>query len=133
MASIFTRIIGGEIPCYKVAENEFCFSFLDIKPLAKGHCLVIPKQEIDYIFDVPDELIIEMMLFSKKLAVALKKVVPCLKIGMSVIGLEVPHAHIHLVPLQQISDLNFSNPRMQFSEEDYKELAEKISQAFSNV
>lgn len=133
MASLFTRIIQGEIPCYKIAENEFCFSFLDIRPLAKGHALVIPKQEIDYIFDVPDELLMEMMLFSKNLAKAIKTVVPCIKVGMSVIGLEVPHAHIHLVPLNQISDLNFSNPRLHFSEEEYTQLALDISVAYTGL
>ncbi|MBK9109210.1 MAG: HIT family protein [Saprospiraceae bacterium] len=130
MASLFTRIIQGEIPCHKISENEYCYSFLDIRPLAKGHTLVIPKQEIDYIFDVPDELLQEMILFSKKLAIAIKTVVPCIKVGMSVIGLEVPHAHIHLVPLNQISELNFSNPRLHFSDQEYTEIALKISQAY---
>ncbi|HEX5626198.1 MAG TPA: HIT family protein [Saprospiraceae bacterium] len=133
MASLFTRIIQGEIPCYKLGENEQCFSFLDIKPLAKGHALVIPKLEVDYIFDAPDELLQEMMLFSKRMAIAIRKIVPCTKIGMSVIGLEVPHAHIHLVPLNQLSDLNFSNPRKEFSAEEYQDLASKISAAFASA
>ncbi len=130
MAGLFSRIIQGEIPCYKLGENEHCFSFLDIQPLAKGHALVIPKKEIDYIFDVPDELLTDMMLFSKRMAKAIKEVVPCVKIGMSVIGLEVPHAHIHLVPLNHIGDLNFSNPRLKFDPEEYASLAERISTAF---
>ncbi len=128
MAGLFSRIIQGEIPCYKLGENEHCFSFLDIQPLAKGHALVIPKKEIDYIFDVPDDLLCEMMLFSKRLSKAIKEVVPCIKIGMSVIGLEVPHAHIHLVPLNHIGDLNFSNPRLQISPEEYTLLAARISE-----
>ena len=128
MAGLFSRIIQGEIPCYKLGENEHCFSFLDIQPLAKGHALVIPKKEIDYIFDVPDDLLCEMMLFSKRLSKAIKEVVPCIKIGMSVIGLEVPHAHIHLVPLNHIGDLNFSNPRLQISPKEYTLLAARISE-----
>jgi len=133
MPSLFTRIIQGEIPCYKLVENQHCFSFLDIRPLAKGHALVIPKAEIDYIFDVPDELLAEMILFAKKLALAIKEVVPCTKVGLSVIGLEVPHAHIHLVPMNQIADLNFSNPRCQFTEEEYRTLAANIVQAFQKI
>ncbi|MFZ1423051.1 MAG: HIT family protein [Saprospiraceae bacterium] len=127
MASIFTKIINGELPVHKIAENEFCFSFLDIKPLAKGHVLVVPKSEIDYIFDVPDELLSEMMIFSKQIARAIKKVVPCTKIGMSIIGLEVPHAHIHLVPINSIGDLNFNLPRLHFTEQEYQELANAIA------
>lgn len=133
MASLFTRIINGEIPCYKLAENEWCYSFLDIKPLAKGHALVIPKMELDYIFDLPDEVLGELIRFSKHMAYAIKQVVPCTKIGMSVIGLEVPHAHIHLVPINSISDLNFSNARLNFSEEEYKNLAALISKAFDSI
>lgn len=133
MASLFSRIINGEFPCHKLAENESCFSFLDIKPLSRGHALVIPKLEVDYFFDLPDEHLEEMMLFSKRLAIAIKKVVPCTKIGMSVIGLEVPHAHIHLVPINSISDLNFSNIRLSFSEEEYERTATQISEAYSNA
>jgi histidine triad (HIT) family protein len=132
MASLFTRIINGEIPCYKLAENETCFSFLDIKPLAKGHALVIPKMEVDYIFDLPDNILEELMRFSKNMARSIKEIVPCTKIGMSVIGLEVPHAHIHLVPINSISDLNFSNIRLNFSEEEYKNLAAQISKAYDS-
>jgi len=133
MATLFTRIINGEIPCYKLAENEHCFSFLDIKPLARGHALVIPKMEIDYFFDLPDDLIVEMLLFSKRMAGAIKKVVPCTKIGMSIIGLEVPHAHIHLVPIRAVNDLNFSNPRLSFTEEEYQNTAIEISKAFNSI
>jgi histidine triad (HIT) family protein len=130
MPSLFTKIIQGEIPCYHLAENDFCFSFLDIKPLAKGHALVIPKMELDYFFELPDELLNELMQFSKRMAHAIKQTVPCTKIGMSVIGLEVPHAHIHLVPINAISDLNFSNPRLQFTEEEYRSLALEIKRNF---
>lgn len=133
MASLFTRIINGEIPCYKLAENEWCYSFLDIKPLAKGHALVIPKMEVDYIFDLPDEVLEELIRFSKHMAHAIKQVVPCAKVGMSVIGLEVPHAHIHLVPINSISDLNFSNARLNFSEEEYKNLASLITKEFNSI
>lgn len=133
MASIFTKIIKGEIPCYFLAENDDCFSFLDIKPLAKGHALVIPKMEIDYFFDLPDEVLTQLMMFSKRMAHAIKQTVPCTKVGMSVIGLEVPHAHIHLVPLNAISELNFSNPRLQFSELEYKNLASVIQKNFNSV
>ncbi len=132
MASIFTKIIGGEIPCYFLAENEYCFSFLDIKPLAKGHALVIPKMELDYFFDLPDDILNQLMLFSKQMAHAIKQTVPCTKVGMTVIGLEVPHAHIHLVPLNAISELNFSNPRLLFSELEYKNLASEIQKNFNS-
>ena len=128
MASIFSRIINGEIPCYKVAESNTCIAFLDVNPLAKGHVLVVPKKEIDSIFDIDDELYIELFLFAKKLAKAIKKVVPCTKVGMSVIGLEVPHAHIHLVPINNISDLNFSGPRVSFTAEEFVDLAKSINE-----
>ncbi len=133
MASLFTRIINGEIPCYKLAENEYCFSFLDIKPLKKGHTLVIPKLEIDYIFDLPDDVLEEMIRFSKRMAKAISQVTPCTKVGMSVIGLEVPHAHIHLVPIHSISDLNFSNARLSITEEEYEILAAQIKKAFDSI
>jgi histidine triad (HIT) family protein len=129
MATLFSRIIKGEIPSYKVAENDTCFSFLDIKPLAKGHTLVIPKLEVDYIFNLPDDVLQEMIRFSKRIAHGIKKVVPCSRIGVSVIGLEVPHAHIHLVPINSISDLNFGNPRMHFSKEEYETIASEIHAA----
>jgi histidine triad (HIT) family protein len=133
MPSLFTRIIQGEIPCYKLAENEFCFSFLDIKPLARGHSLVIPKMEVDNFFELPDEVLCEMITFSKKVASAIKQVVPCTKVGMSVIGLEVPHAHIHLVPIHAVYDLNFSNARMHFTEEEYQFTAAEISKRLTSL
>lgn len=130
MASIFTKIIRGEIPSYKVAEDENFFAFLDIRPLAKGHTLVIPKKEIDYIFDVDDELLGEMMKFSKKVGLAIEKVVPCKRMGMTVLGLEVPHAHIHLVPINSVYDIDFKKTPVDVSEDEFIELAEKIAAAF---
>jgi histidine triad (HIT) family protein len=129
MAGIFARIASGEIPSYKVAENDRFFAFLDINPLAKGHVLVIPKQEIDYIFDIEDEMYRDLWLFSKKVARAIKKVVPCIKVGVAVIGLEVPHAHIHLVPLNTMDDINFSRPKLTFPAEEMKQMAEEIAEA----
>ncbi len=126
MASIFSRIVAGEIPCYKVAENDKFFAFLDINPLVKGHTLVIPKQEVDYIFDLSDEDIAEMQVFAKKVAAAIKAAFPCQKVGQAVIGLEVPHAHIHLIPIQKESDMLFSNPKLKLSSEEFKEIAEKL-------
>jgi histidine triad (HIT) family protein len=114
MASIFTRIVNGEIPSYKIAEDERFYAFLDIAPLAKGHTLVIPKQEIDYLFDLDDETYIGLQAFAKKIAVALKEAIPCVKIGVAVIGLEVRHAHVHLVPMQNEQDINFANPKKKF-------------------
>jgi histidine triad (HIT) family protein len=127
MASIFTRIINGEIPCYKVAENDQFLAFLDINPLSKGHTLVVPKTEIDYIFDIDDELLAKMMLFAKKVAKAIDKSVPCNRVGIAVIGLEVPHAHIHLVPISDIGDLNFSNPKLTLNKEEFIGISEKIA------
>lgn len=124
--TIFSRIIAGEIPCHKIAETENCFAFLDISPLAKGHTLVVPKREVDYIFDLTDQEITELHLFAKKIAIAQKKAIPCLRIGQAVLGLEVPHAHIHLVPLQSEKDLQFSNPRLKLSDEEYAEIANAI-------
>lgn len=126
MASIFSRIVAGEIPCYKVAENDKFFAFLDINPLVKGHTLVIPKQEVDYIFDLSDEDLAQMQVFAKKVATAIKEAFPCLKVGQAVIGLEVPHAHIHLIPIQKESDMLFSNPKHKLSPEEFKEIAEKL-------
>ncbi|GET20184.1 HIT family protein [Prolixibacter denitrificans] len=126
MASIFTKIVEGEIPAYKVAEDENYLAFLDIFPLAKGHVLVIPKKEVDYLFDLDDELYIGLQLFAKRVAAALKKAIPCKKVGVAVLGLEVPHAHIHLVPMQSEKDINFSNPKLKLSEEEFKEITEKI-------
>jgi histidine triad (HIT) family protein len=127
MATIFTKIILGEIPCYKVAENNYCFAFLDINPLRAGHTLVVPKNETDYIFDLDDDLLAELMLFSKKVASAIKTAFPCNRIGIAVLGLEVPHAHIHLVPMDSMEDVNFRNPKLKFSPEEFKEIAAKIS------
>lgn len=126
MASIFSRIVAGEIPCYKVAENDKFFAFLDINPLVKGHTLVIPKQEVDYIFDLADEDLAAMQVFAKKVASAIKAVFPCQKVAQAVIGLEVPHAHIHLIPIQKESDMLFSNPKLKLSAEEFKEIAEKL-------
>jgi histidine triad (HIT) family protein len=124
--TIFSRIIAGEIPCHKIAETENCFAFLDISPLSKGHILVVPKREVDYIFDLTDQELTELHLFAKKIAIAQKKAIPCLRIGQAVLGLEVPHAHIHLVPLQSEKDLQFSNPRLKLSDEEYAEIANAI-------
>lgn len=116
----------GEIPCYKVAETEDCLAFLDINPLAKGHTLVIPKKEVDYIFDLDDELYGKLFSFSKKVALAIKKAIPCERIGVAVIGLEVPHAHIHLCPINGIHDLSFSNPRVKLTKEEFQSVADAI-------
>ena len=126
MPSIFSRIVSGEIPCYKVAEDENFLAFLDINPLAKGHTLVIPKKEIDYIFDLDDDLLSAMHIFSKKIALAIDKSVSCERVGIAVIGLEVPHAHIHLVPLNSIGDLNFANPKLKLTQQEFQEIAKRI-------
>lgn len=131
MSSIFTRIINGEIPSYKVAETANCIAFLDINPLAPGHTLVVPKVEVDYIFDVEDDLYAELLLFAKKVGLAIEKVVPCERIGMTVIGLEVPHAHIHLIPINGIGDMNFANKKLDLEEEEFIRLAQKISEQLS--
>ena len=130
MASIFSKIIAGEIPCHLIAENENCFAFLDIMPLAVGHVLVVPKKEVDYIFDLEDQLLSQLHQFSKKVAKAIEKVIPCERIGVAVIGLEVPHAHIHLIPLNSVQDINFSRPKLELSENELTEVAEKIRSAF---
>jgi|TARA_B110000305_G_scaffold9062_2_gene8843 histidine triad (HIT) family protein len=129
LASIFTKIINKEIPCYKVAETENCFAFLDINPNAEGHTLCIPKKEIDNIFDLDTELYNELMVFSKKVAKALKKAVQCERIAMSVIGLEVPHAHVHLIPINEMKDVTFINKK-KFSETEFKKIADKIKASF---
>ncbi|MCU0378105.1 MAG: HIT family protein [Bacteroidales bacterium] len=128
MASIFTRIINGEIPCYKVAEDDRFIAFLDIKPLKAGHTLVVPKQEVDYIFDLDDLTLADLTLFSKKVAEGIKRVVECKRIGMAVIGLEVPHAHVHLIPLDREMDILFTNPRVVLSDEEQRRLAKAISE-----
>lgn len=129
MATLFTRIINGEIPCYKIAENDLFIAFLDILPVAKGHALVVPKKEIDYIFDLPDEELQALNIFAKEVARKIQTVLPCKKIGISVIGLEVLHAHMHLIPINNIHDMNFEKERLKFTPEEYTELAQKISHA----
>lgn len=126
MASIFTKIISAEIPSYKIAETENCFAFLDISPLAKGHTLVVPKKEIDYIFDLDDNLLSELNILAKKVAKAIQKAYPCPKIGLAVVGLEVPHAHIHLVPISSVGDLDFKLPKLELSKEEFEEIASRI-------
>ena len=129
MATIFTRIVNGEIPCHKVAESEQYLAFLDIRPQTKGHTLCIPKQEVDYIFDLEDDQLAGLMQFAKQVARALKSVVPCKRIGIAVVGLEVPHAHVHLIPLQSVSDLSFKEP-INVSADELAELAAQIAARF---
>lgn len=124
--TIFSKIVAGEIPCYKVAEDDKFFAFLDINPLVKGHTLVIPKQEVDYIFDLSDADLAAMQVFAKKVALAIAKAFPCIKVGQAVLGLEVPHAHIHLVPMQSEKDMLFSNPKQKLTTEEFQAIAEAI-------
>ncbi|MFZ0472064.1 MAG: HIT family protein [Bacteroidales bacterium] len=126
MASIFTRIINGEIPCYKVAEDDRFIAFLDVRPLKPGHTLVVPKQEVDYIFDLDEETVAGMMVFARNIALAMKEVIDCRRIGVAVLGLEVPHAHIHLIPLTRETDMLFTNPRVSVSDEENERLAKAI-------
>jgi len=126
MASIFTKIINGEIPSYKIAEDENFYAFLDINPVTKGHALVVPKQEVDYIFDLDDETIAGMHVFAKKIAKAIKKSVDCERIATAVVGLEVPHAHLHLIPITAMRDFSFANPKLKLSDEEFKTLTNKI-------
>ncbi len=128
MASIFSRIVAGEIPSYRIAETESCYAFLDINPLAKGHTLVIPKQEIDNIFDLDEALYQELFSFAKQVSHAIEKTIPCERIGMSVIGLEVPHAHIHLIPINTLRDMDFSKQRVALTAEQFQEIAASIAQ-----
>ena len=128
--TIFSRIVAGEIPSYKVAEDEKFYAFLDISPVAKGHTLVIPKQEVDYIFDESDELLSAHIVFAKRVAAAIKKAIPCVKVGLCVMGLEVPHAHIHLIPMQSEADADFRREKLKLSEEEFKEIAAKIQENF---
>ena len=130
---IFSKIAAGEIPSYKCAENEKFYAFLDINPIAKGHTLVIPRREVDYIFDMDDDELAEYHVFAKKVAIALKKAFPCKKVGEAVLGLEVPHAHIHLIPMQSEKDMIFSNPKLSLSEEEFKETAAKIFEEFEKL
>lgn len=127
--TIFTKIVKGEIPCYKIAEDDRFFAFLDISPLAKGHTLVITKQQNDYIFDLDDNTLGDMMVFAKKIAKAMKQVLPCQRIGVAVIGIDVPHNHIHLVPINGVGDLDFKAPRVQLTKEEFADIAAKISAA----
>lgn len=133
MSSVFTKIIIGEIPSYKIAENEEFYAFLDISPLSIGHTLVVPKAEVDYIFDLEDELLGRIMVFSKKIAKAVELVVSCNRVGVAVMGLEVPHAHIHLIPINGMEDMNFANPKLKLSPEEFKEVAENISITFNSL
>lgn len=128
MASIFSKIIAGEIPCYKIAENEQYLAFLDVFPLKKGHVLVVPKKEVDYIFDLDDQTYLGLMAFSKQVAVAVKKAIPCNRIAVTILGLEVPHAHVHLIPMNTMNDVNFSNEKLKLSGEEFEEIAAKIKQ-----
>ena len=127
---IFSTIAAGEIPSYKCAENDKFYAFLDINPLTKGHTLVIPRREVDYFFDMNDDELAEMIVFAKKVAIAIKKAFPCRKVGMAVLGLEVAHAHIHLVPMQSEGDMNFANPKLKLTEEEFEEIAKKIRDNF---
>jgi histidine triad (HIT) family protein len=126
MSTIFSKIIKGEIPCYKIAENEEFIAFLDIQPLKKAHTLIVPKQETEYIFDIDDTQLARMIVFAKKIAKSIKLAFPCKKIGVAVLGLEVPHAHIHLVPIDKEADIRFSNPRLTFTSEEYNDIATRI-------
>ncbi|MDR0573463.1 MAG: HIT family protein [Tannerella sp.] len=126
MTSIFSKIVAGEVPSYKIAENNEFYAFLDINPVVKGHTLVIPKKETDYIFDIDDEALGRMMIFSKTIAKAIKKTIPCTRVGVAVVGLEIPHAHIHLMPIDKESDMFFGNPKLRFTPDELKSIAENI-------
>lgn len=126
MSTLFSKIIAGELPSYKVAEDDSFFAFLDINPLVKGHTLVVPKKEVDYIFDLEDNELAAMHIFAKKVAQAIEKAIPCQRIGVAVMGLEVPHAHIHLIPIQKESDMIISNPKLKLSNEEFTEIAQRI-------
>ncbi|NVN95096.1 MAG: HIT family protein [Bacteroidetes bacterium] len=130
MSSIFTKIINGDIPSYKIAENRYFYAFLDISPLAKGHTLVIPKKETDYVFDIEDDEYKDFFLFAKKVAKAINKVIPCKKVGLTIIGLEVKHAHIHLIPINSIYDMDFKQPKLKLSSDEFQLIADKISKEF---
>jgi histidine triad (HIT) family protein len=128
MATIFTKIINGEVPCYKIAEDDRYFAFLDINPLRAGHTLVVPRQETDYVFDMDDDQLAGLMVFSKKVAAAIKSVIPCNRIGLAIVGLEVPHVHLHLVPLDTMDDINFRRPKLKFTPDEFKTIAKNISE-----
>lgn len=133
MASIFTKIIKGEIPSYKIAEDENYYAFLDINPLAKGHTLVIPKKETDYIFNIEEEEYKGLFAFAKKVGIAVEKIIPCKRIGITVIGLEVPHAHIHIIPINSIYDMDFKQPKLKFSNEEFIKIATDIKSEFEKL
>lgn len=135
MPGIFSKIIAGKIPSYKVAENQDCFAFLDINPLMEGHTLVVPKKEVDYLYDLDNETYLKLMEFSKQVAIAMKTVIPCKRVSSVVLGFEVPHAHVHLIPAQNERDVNFSNPKIKYSKEEFEAIAKKIAQAmeYSNI
>ena len=126
MASIFSKIIAGDIPCYKIAENDDFIAFLDVFPLKKGHTLVVPKKEVDYIFDLDQEIYSGLMNFSKQVAIAIKQAVPCNRISVGVFGLEVPHAHVHLIPMNTMNDVNFANEKLKLSKEEFEQIASEI-------
>lgn len=130
MASIFSKIAAGEIPSYKIAETDKYFAFLDINPMVKGHVLVIPRQETDYIFDLDDDILADMMVFAKKVALALKKAVPCQRVGVMVLGMEVPHVHIHLIPINKESDMLLSNPKLKLEQQEFEQIATDIRSQF---
>jgi histidine triad (HIT) family protein len=129
MSSIFSKIVKGEIPCYKIKESENCLAFLDVNPLQKGHTLVIPKKEVDYIFDIESELYKELWDLAKTVSQGIKQVVPCTKIGVAVVGLEVPHAHIHLIPIDSVADMNFARPKVSFTKDEFEQVAKQIREA----
>jgi histidine triad (HIT) family protein len=131
--TIFSKIINGEIPCYKVAESNRFIAFLDIRPMARGHTLVVPKLEVDYLFDLEDDLIADMMVFAKKVAIAIKKVIPCNRVGVAVLGMEVPHAHLHLVPINKESDLNFQHETLKLSSLEMTQLAVELQRAIEEA
>lgn len=126
MSSVFSKIVNGEIPCWRIAEDDRYFAFLDINPLVKGHTLVIPKLETDYIFDLDDDLLAGMMVFAKRVAKAIDKAIDCKRVGIAVLGLEVPHAHIHLIPINTIFDIDFSQPKLKLTKDEFREISEKI-------
>ncbi|HWY37070.1 MAG TPA: HIT family protein [Bacteroidia bacterium] len=133
MSSIFSKIIAGEIPCYKIAENKHCIAFLDINPLKEGHCLVVPKKEVDDLFDLDEETYTHLLSFTKKVATAAKAVLPCRRISVIVLGFEVPHAHIHLIPINNEAEANFKNPKLKFTKEEFEATRKKISQSFEGL
>ena len=133
MASIFTKIINGDIPSYKIAEDDNCIAFLDVFPLKRGHVLVVPKKEVDYIFDLDSKTYDQLMAFSKTVAVALKKTISCKRVGLTVVGLEVPHAHIHLIPINSVNDMNFANEKLQLTSEEFSNIAIQIKEKLSVV